>query len=1322
MLVVVRLLALCFLAATAEPAMKCHVYPPPEDESEKLLRECSVFRKLFPTNEAIAYSLVGSENQHQLYLNREHMLKITYHEENEDFIEEEIKRSAEEGTMEYLRVFSENVMGVWSFSSERTGEALGFHYTTEMIESIVLPETLHLNLGCEHKVTLKTICKLNEWDSHIEAGWEKFPCTYMGDCDDDCLCVEVSMYLKQCMKKEDVTPEMRVVKGPQPVWPWDNCYFSRTCAVEGYQCFLNDRFKHYARCLPEGTCPKPTGREHIENMATFGVRRLAEVTPQVFQRTVLEDPDKVGWPSEWSGPRGAEQRERRRRLIECVHEHSVNESKNVYKSQSKRRALEQAQRRQRRLFENVNVNQTEDSYSETTVSVAEETAEEENTAQQTSHSLRAGGSSVPSDVEADAENEKCSLPTDKSDNVTGNTEGKREASSSPLCDMLTEENSDSTESKESETAAPAERRRVTGRETFPTVDSSVSSPSSSPSSDDLPSLASFGMSEMEGAWNHAPSEHVNVVHSLLGGKCSDLFMDFLQPPQLNTEEGKGEERTFEGSSSEEAGEQGGGGTFIGLDGLLSGAFSDAEKKGAGSHEQGNPDDPFNLNFLDFFDDGWLDKKLRRENGGSEGWQCEEPWGPMASVETGAIPRADARLLAFDEGLDPWEVVPEVKEERRRRRLRERRRRLLQLAEEGEAKGKGKGKRKDRMGGGKGNSTEDERSSRALRKKRRRRRRRLRYKKAKAKEEKEEEVSEPSSDESDFEGAEGMREEIEEEEEEYSSDESDFEGAEGGEEEEEEYSSDESDFEGAEGVGEEEEGEEEESSEEEEGMEGSAAKQASFDFLEGFGPAGFSFSSAESLREEEAYAALPRPPESEEDGKTPCEGGGSPPSYAPEKVAGFSLDCAPQIVFAPNFESGPSINLAPSGNWAVQFEWAPDCNTAPSMVFGPAFRVGPVLLMAVENIFTPTFGAEIAVALAPVNVFLPAFIAAAGVVATPATVLPDIFENWVFATTDFGPSKLKRFDDLPVVGPKENVTDLAAITGNSFAPAVELSAKIEEIPVDNPFPEKVLKKLGIRKSLTLGAFFVTAFGDIGIVCPRTIEKDVDFPWRVGTVRVFAVEPLDVRRQDEGRLVLSENCVVPYPSDVLRDIPHLPKEAIVAIRAFEKIENKIPPHVKIALNQLLAFGTVIAEGRKPDVRTWLREFGEATAGKDLLEGQEGAGRPLSWSRGLKIAADKTPAEVLARIPRFFPQTGRLHNLVYNTASHGAQTLQNFHKKLWKKGLQPAGAPPLGGNKKDQAGLLGVSMRGAEEKGGIAESGSDSESSLKLPVDFLKEQFGF
>uniref|UniRef100_A0A0G4HDG7 Uncharacterized protein n=1 Tax=Chromera velia CCMP2878 TaxID=1169474 RepID=A0A0G4HDG7_9ALVE len=1170
MLVVVRLLALCFLGATAEHAMKCHVYPPPEDESEKLLRECSVFRKLFPTNEAIAYSLVGSENQHQLYLNREHMLKITYHEENEDFIQEEIRRSAEEGSMEYLRVFSENVMGVWSFSSERTGEALGFHYTTEMIESIVLPETLHLNLGCEHK------------------------------------------YLKQCMKKEDVTPEMRVVKGPQPVWPWDNCYFSRTCAVEGYQCFLNDRFKHYARCLPEGTCPKPTGREHIENMATFGVRRLAEVTPQVFQRTVLENPDKVGWPTEWSGPRGAEQRERRRRLIECVHEHSVTESKHVYKSQSKRRALEQAQRRQKRLFENGNVNQTEDSHNETTVSVAEETGGEGKTEKKRSHSLRAGGSSVPSDVEEYAETEKCSLPTDKSDNVTGNIEGEKDDPSNPLCDMLTEEDSDSTETNavtQSETAAHAGRSRVTGRETavteVPLVDSSVSSPSSSSSSSSGPlslSLASLDVSEMEGAsrgaWNHAPSEHVDVVHSLLGGKCSTLFMDFLQPPQLN-EEGEGErERTEEGSLSEEAGEQRDKGTFIGLDGLLSGAFSDADKK---SHEKGNPEDRFNLNFLDFFDDGWLDKKLRRENGGSEGWQCDEPWGERATVETGAIPRAEARLLAFDEGLDPWEVVPEVKEERRRRRLRERRRRLLQLAEEGEVRGKKR--RKDRVRGGNGNSTED-------------------------------------------------------------------------------------------------------------------------DFLEGFGSPGFSLSSAESLREEKAYAALPRPPESEGDGKTPCKGGGSPPSYAPEKVVGFALDCAPAITFAPYFQSGPSVDLAPSGNWAVEFWFATSFSTASSMVFAPEFRVGPSLLTAPVNVFAPDFGAAVAATLAPLNIFLPSFFAGAGVIATPRSVLPDIFENWVFATTDFGPSKLKRFDDLPVVGPKENVKDLAAITGKITAPATKLSAKIAEIPIDNPFPEKVLEKLGIRKSLTLGAFFSTAFGDTGIVCPRIIEKDVDFPWRVGTVRVFAVAPLDERRQEEGRLVLSEDCVVPYPSDVLRDIPHLPKEAIVAIRAFEKIENKIPPHVKIALNQLLAFGTVIAEGRNPDVRTWLREFGEATAGKDLLEGQEGGGRPLSWSRGLKIAADKTPAEVLARIPRFFPQTGRLHDLVYNTASHGAQTLQNFHKKLWKKGLQPAGAPPLGGgkNKKDQAGAVGVSMRGAEERGGNAETGSQSESSLKLPVDFLKEQFGF
>ena len=70
-----------------------------------------------------------------------------------------------------------------------------------------------------------------------------------------CYCFQ---YLRRCVANEEVTADMRVLPGKErPVWPWDNCFYSRTCAVEGYQCFVNTRWDEYARCMPADECPRP---------------------------------------------------------------------------------------------------------------------------------------------------------------------------------------------------------------------------------------------------------------------------------------------------------------------------------------------------------------------------------------------------------------------------------------------------------------------------------------------------------------------------------------------------------------------------------------------------------------------------------------------------------------------------------------------------------------------------------------------------------------------------------------------------------------------------------------------------------------------------------------------------------------------------------------------------------------------------------------------------------------------------------------------------------------------------------------------------------
>uniref|UniRef100_A0A0G4F3V1 C3H1-type domain-containing protein n=1 Tax=Chromera velia CCMP2878 TaxID=1169474 RepID=A0A0G4F3V1_9ALVE len=947
----VSLLIFSFVAG--EPVLKCKVFPPDPEIAGVLLDECPVFQKLFPANEALQYNLVGSEGGQQVYMNKAFQIKLVYHEENEEFIEQEIQRSADEGTMDYLRAFSENVVGVWSFSNAVTGEALGFHYTTEFLASVVLPDRLHLQIGCKHKLEISTECILREFEGHIETGWEHAPCTYMGDCDDDCSCVEISPYLKQCVKNEFVTPNMTVVSGVQPVWPWDNCFYSRTCAVEGYQCFRNSRFLHYARCLPEGTCPRPHGREHLENLDRFGVRRLSEVTPQVFQRRVLEEPEKIKWPSSWMG-RGKV--EKRRRLVECIHANVESKSKSLF----------------------------------------------------------------------------------------GGEEGQGEGGN--------------------------------GRE----------------SNDG--GLGDF--SNVDTSWNHAASEHVIVVKALLDSECKGALYDFMDP---RTEEQRVRAQKALRNAGDEVGDEG--------------TKSDPEE-----------DNFYDLKFLDRFDDSWREVRLRRENGGAEGWECDDPHGDVATVENGAIPRMKARLIANEEGLRPWEVVPEHGEETRRRRLRERRRRLMARQERDGTTGHPEHKRRLQ------------------------------------------------------------------------------------------------------------------------------------EFLFGFGPEAFLAAFEE---EEDVYASLPPPPEEDsdaessddEDGDSDGEGSDeeegdcgspSPEPFAPTKDFAYEFVCAPVIIFAPTYELGLAFVFAPQMNWAPKFEFAPEFIFGPEFVFGPVFRVGPAILFGVETSFAPIFSASVEIAFAPVTSFLPIFSAVAATTLVPVTVLPDIFEDWYFQTTDFGPSKVKRFE-TPVVMPKEDVKDPLFISEAIIEKTGvrEITEEILHKPAPIPLPEELLEKLKIRKSTKLGAFVVAEFGNLGLFCPQKILFSDD-PSRIGHIRVFIYEPYEERLEEEGRLVLADNCTVAYPSDVLRDIPHLPPSAIKAIRAFEAIENTIPPPLKIAANQLLNFANVVVDGHIPDTRKWLREWGEFVEGKDYLGGQDG-GKPISWTKAMRIAGMKTPTDFLKNLPSIFPKEGPLSDLI-------------------------------------------------------------------------------
>jgi len=106
--------------------------------------------------------------------------------------------------------------------------------------------------------------------------------------------------------------------------------------------------------------------------------------------------------------------------------------------------------------------------------------------------------------------------------------------------------------------------------------------------------------------------------------------------------------------------------------------------------------------------------------------------------------------------------------------------------------------------------------------------------------------------------------------------------------------------------------------------------------------------------------------------------------------------------------------------------------------------------------------------------------------------------------------------------------------------------------------------------------------------------------VPRVQVFFIVPYDFRN---GK-VFSANCTIPYPSDVLRDVPHMPRHALKAIQVLEGLENLIPPFVKIAGLQALSFGEVVGEGQIPDLGLWLKEWTAEVQGGKREEGKKGA----------------------------------------------------------------------------------------------------------------------
>uniref|UniRef100_A0A0G4F3A0 Uncharacterized protein n=1 Tax=Chromera velia CCMP2878 TaxID=1169474 RepID=A0A0G4F3A0_9ALVE len=319
--------------------------------------------------------------------------------------------------------------------------------------------------------------------------------------------------------------------------------------------------------------------------------------------------------------------------------------------------------------------------------------------------------------------------------------------------------------------------------------------------------------------------------------------------------------------------------------------------------------------------------------------------------------------------------------------------------------------------------------------------------------------------------------------------------------------------------------------------------------------------------------------------------------APVLVLAPLVLCAPSYAYAPVLLLGPTFIMAPSFNVAPVANLGVTVFLAPSFVMAPAINLGFNLALAPFWILAPSVQLASLVTLAPYVVALPIVNLFPITVVTPFVLAPAVFDDAIFKRKDFGPLKVKRYDDKRVE-PKEGVKDLKWASDLVAAPLFAIAnSSADKLPNGTAILEnstvyqdsKIAEEFGLRPSRAMDLQYLAANLDranvIGpsIICPRYLYKTPE-QREIERVKVFFVYLWDLIPAIEG--LLSNDCVVPYPSDVLRDIPFLPKEAKVAIRALETMENALPPPLKIAANQALSLTQVVAEGQIPDFSAWKR----------------------------------------------------------------------------------------------------------------------------------------
>uniref|UniRef100_A0A0G4GCA6 Uncharacterized protein n=1 Tax=Chromera velia CCMP2878 TaxID=1169474 RepID=A0A0G4GCA6_9ALVE len=427
---------------------------------------------------------------------------------------------------------------------------------------------------------------------------------------------------------------------------------------------------------------------------------------------------------------------------------------------------------------------------------------------------------------------------------------------------------------------------------------------------------------------------------------------------------------------------------------------------------------------------------------------------------------------------------------------------------------------------------------------------------------------------------------------------------------------------------------------------------------------------------------------------------SPPP-AEKKIWSGSFKChpkvpswsgAPGLTLGINIKCAPSLSLGPTLNLGVMVQLGPKISTAPGIHLGFTLYMVPYLRLSVTysnavRIYgativrlAPTSSTGVTLVFAPTVTAMPTQSSGISTTIAPVVFLPDIFEDWVLRRTPLPIGKVGRWtrkiaqkvDDQVRVGKKEGIVDVKAVVDfvyEDLTPVREIEDTLEQ-DLELPSLPPAVEKVGIKRKQKLGDYYSISTS-VSVRCAR-YDYNYDRP-NDRHVKVLYFEPRDGRRGG-----LSEECILPYPSDVIRDIPHLPPQAIYGIRALEDLESLIPPEVRIAATFLLRTVQVVGEGHVPNfgnmlvdyageylpegVSAKLEEMGFVGTQQDvtytfdpepdprrfdrrLLEAVTANGTnaqtksstfsPVTFSKALSIAKDLTPSHRLGQLPSLFPK---------------------------------------------------------------------------------------